>query len=472
MGSAGANLAEDGSKVPVQLGQVLMGKYRVDRILGFGGMGVVVRATHLQLDEPVAIKFLLPAAMDSPEAIARFAREARAAVKIKSDHVGRVLDVGSPDEGAPYIVMEYLEGSDLAQVLSARRPLDMEEAVEYLLHACDAIAYAHVLGIVHRDLKPANLFLTQRPDGAPCVKVLDFGISKIAGTGAASTDAAITRTSATVGSPLYMPPEQMTSSRDVDQRADIWSLGAILYELLSGRPPFGAATMPQICLQIMQGNPDPLREVCPSVPARLQDAVDRCLRKDPAERFQSVADLACALAPFAPPRAEAVVDNILRIVQSAPPSSKPASSSGGVDSRGLRNSAPWSRTKTPPRSRRAVWIGSAVAASAALAIGAFSVGRASHRADDRPTVTATASVVAAVESANSPSPGGSGPAVPIAPPPAPSIASRASQSVAATGSEAAPGRAKPVVKTPGLPTNGRRSHVSSANSADLLRDRK
>src|SRR4051812_28659530 len=164
---------------PVQPGEILAGKYRVERVLGVGGMGVVVAATHLQLDERVAIKFLVPDALSSDEAVARFAREARAAVKIKSEHVARVIDVGTLDNGAPYMVMEYLEGGDLSRVLQAQGPLPVEDAVEYVLQACEAIAHAHVLGIVHRDLKPANLFLIRRPDGTNAIKVLDFGISKV-----------------------------------------------------------------------------------------------------------------------------------------------------------------------------------------------------------------------------------------------------------------------------------------------------
>src|SRR3954470_13666053 len=215
------------SEAPVQEGEILAGKYRVERVLGVGGMGVVVAATHLQLDERVAIKFLVPDALSSDEAVARFAREARAAVKIKSEHVARVIDVGTLDNGAPYMVMEYLEGGDLSRVLQAQGPLPVEDAVEYVLQACEAIAHAHVLGIVHRDLKPANLFLTKRNDGSQSVKVLDFGISKVlsGNSGASSSDAAMTRTRAVMGSPLYMSPEQMTSTRDVDGRTDIWALG-------------------------------------------------------------------------------------------------------------------------------------------------------------------------------------------------------------------------------------------------------
>src|SRR6188768_2962187 len=201
-------------------GHVLAGKYRIERVLGQGGMGVVVAATHLQLGERVALKFLLPQAIHNPEAVERFAREARAAVKIKSEHVARVSDVGLLESGAPYMVMEYLEGYDLSTWLQQRGPLPVEQAVEFILQACEAIAEAHALGIVHRDLKPANLFVIQRADGVLSVKVLDFGISKATGL-IGSGD--MTTTSAVMGSPYYMSPEQMGSTKDTDTRADIWA---------------------------------------------------------------------------------------------------------------------------------------------------------------------------------------------------------------------------------------------------------
>nr|HMR07207.1 serine/threonine-protein kinase [Polyangiaceae bacterium] len=218
----------------VNQGDILAGKFRVEKLLGSGGMGMVVAAHHLQLDEPVAIKFLLPEALTNAAAVGRFAREARAATKIKSEHVVRIIDIGSFDSGEPYIVMEYLNGQDLSQLLAARGPLPPDEVAEYILQACEAIVEAHVLGIVHRDLKPANLFVAARMDGTPLVKVLDFGISKVS-TG---PDLSLTETSALMGSPLYMSPEQMASAKSVDARTDIWALGVILYELVTGKPPF------------------------------------------------------------------------------------------------------------------------------------------------------------------------------------------------------------------------------------------
>ena len=300
----------------VQEGQILAGKFRIERVLGQGGMGIVVAATHLQLDERVALKFLLPDALANPEAVERFAREARASVKIKSEHVARVSDVGTLESVSPYMVMEYLHGEDLAAWVRRNGALPVPEAIEFLLQACEAIAEAHALGIVHRDLKPANLFVTRRVDGSPCIKVLDFGISKVTVPGAVP-EFGMTKTSTVMGSPLYMSPEQMSSSRNVDMRTDIWALGVILYETLTGRVPFEAETMPQLCGMILQDPPRPIHELRPDLPQALQQVLLRCLEKDRARRWNNVAELAFALAPFALPAAQRSAERIARVLGAA-----------------------------------------------------------------------------------------------------------------------------------------------------------
>lgn len=305
---AGAGVAE---------GDVLAGKFRVDRVLGVGGMGVVVAAHHLQLDEKVALKFLRPEALTNAQAVARFDREARAAVKIKSEHVARVIDVGKLDNGAPYMVMEFLEGGDLCAWLAQRGALPVEQAVEFVLQACEAIAEAHGLGIVHRDLKPANLFCIRRPDGLLSIKVLDFGISKVTNPGDSGPSMQLTKTQAVMGSPYYMSPEQMASAKDVDARTDIWALGTILYELVSRRVPFEGTTLPELVLKIVGSAPPPLRELRPEVPEALEAVILRCLEKDRANRFPNVAELAVALAPFGPKRARASVERVSRVIQTA-----------------------------------------------------------------------------------------------------------------------------------------------------------
>ncbi len=301
-----------------QPGQILAGKYRVERVLGEGGMGIVIAAHHLHLDKRVALKFLRPEVAANREIVARFSNEARSAARIQSEHVAKVLDVGVLDDGSPFMVMEYLEGTDLAGLIKQRGSIPGPESIEYVLQACEALAEAHVAGIVHRDLKPANLFLTRRADGSPSVKVLDFGISKAA----LSNDAghALTQTAAVLGSPSYMAPEQLKSARQADPRTDIWALGIILHELMTGECAFRADTVPELYVSILQSPPVALRQRLPGAPPALEAVLLRCLEKDPARRFASVGELALALAEFAPARAQPSVERIATITGAVRPS--------------------------------------------------------------------------------------------------------------------------------------------------------
>jgi serine/threonine-protein kinase len=300
---------------PVVEGEVLAGKYQVERTLGAGGMGIVVAARHLQLEERVAIKLLQPDALKDPGLIARFLREARAAAKIRSEHIARVYDVGTLESGAPYLVMEYLDGCDLDALVRRNGPLPPELAAEYALQTCEALAEAHALGIVHRDLKPANLFVTTRSDGSHVIKVIDFGISKIISGPDGRAD--ITKTAEVRGSPLFMSPEQMRRPRDVDARSDIWSLGVTLYNLLSGAFPFYADSVLELCGMIFHDAPQPLRAKRPEIPPGLEAVVIRCLQKDPGHRFANIAELAAAIAGFAPPHARMVAERCWRTLNAA-----------------------------------------------------------------------------------------------------------------------------------------------------------
>jgi serine/threonine protein kinase len=289
---------EDGGMIGP--GDVIAGKYRIERVLGRGGMGVVVAATHLRLDEKVAIKFLLPGALGNADALGRFDREARAAAKIRSEHVAKVLDVSNLENGAPYMVMEHLDGNDLAQVVRKKGPLAIIEAVTFMLQVCEVLAEAHAQGIVHRDLKPGNLFVTTRADGTAAIKVLDFGISKMMEGGATSEpQAALTATDTVLGSPIYMSPEQMTTPKAVESRADIWSFGATLYMLLTGKPPFDGDSIAQVCGMILLAKPPSLLELRPDAPPALAEIVTRCLQRNIEDRWPNVGTLAAALAPFA-----------------------------------------------------------------------------------------------------------------------------------------------------------------------------
>jgi len=237
--------------------------------------------------------------------------------------VARVSDVGTLESGSPYMVMEYLHGEDLAAWVRRNGAMAVPEAIEFLLQACEAIAEAHALGIVHRDLKPANLFVTRRVDGSACIKVLDFGISKLTVPGMAP-EFGMTKTHTVMGSPLYMSPEQMSSSRNVDMRSDIWALGVILYESLTGRVPFEAETMPQLCGMILQEPPRPIRELRPDLPHSLEQVILRCLEKNREHRFNNVAELALALAPFGQAAAQRSAERISRVLSAAGFHSPPA----------------------------------------------------------------------------------------------------------------------------------------------------
>lgn len=283
---------------PVAVGEILAGKYRVERLLGMGGMGVVVAATHLELRDERAIK-LVRSELTHPQIIERFFREARVVVKLRSEHVAQVYDIGRLPSGTPFMVMELLQGDDLSALLKKRGTLPVHEAVLYVMQACDALAEAHGRGIVHRDLKPANLFLTHREDGSPCIKVLDFGVSKHVPEDGESTDMEMTSNGDIMGSPLYMAPEQMRAAREVDARADIWALGAILYKLLTGRAPFQRATTPEICMAVLGSEMAPLpTSIHAGIPSGLEAVIMRCLCKDVDSRFPRAVDLKAALSPY------------------------------------------------------------------------------------------------------------------------------------------------------------------------------
>lgn len=301
-------------EMPFAIGDVIAGKYEVLKQIGSGGMGYVVSAMHVELGEVVALKFLRPEALQIEELVERFAREARAAAKIRSEHVARVYDVGTLPDGVPFIVMEHLHGQDLADVLQQNGPLPVKQAIEYVMQACEALAAAHAAGVVHRDIKPENLFLTKHAQGLDVIKILDFGISKVA---LAPGKRGFVRTMMPLGSPVYMSPEQIRSSDLVDARTDIWSLGCVLFELLTGTTAFNEPTLMQLSASILEHDPVPLREYVPDAPVELEEIVLRCLEKDADQRFSNVAELAIALYPFAPRRSRISAERCYHALKAA-----------------------------------------------------------------------------------------------------------------------------------------------------------
>jgi len=289
-------MSDDDAPLSVNPGVIIAGKYRVEKVIGQGGMGVVIKAVHVLLDEPVAIKLLMPALAANANANGRFLREARAAVRLSSDHIARVIDVGLTEDGSPYMALEYLEGCDLGAMLDKEGPLPVERAVRYILQACVGVGEAHAQDIVHRDIKPSNLFLARGRDGVERIKVLDFGISKIKDEDGKLT--ALTKSGGALGSPMYMSPEQLRGAKDADLRVDIWGLGASLSELLTGLPPFLGDNMHAMLAAIAADPPRQLRNERPDLDPKLEAIIYRCLEKDRERRFASVTELALALRPF------------------------------------------------------------------------------------------------------------------------------------------------------------------------------
>ncbi len=346
--SARPQVPEPLSKLP-NPGDLVGGKYRVEGTVGVGGMGVVLCARHEELGHQVAIKFLASEGDDTNGAVERFLREGKIVASLQSDHVVRIYDVGRLDSGTPYMVMELLRGRDLGAYVAAAGAVPPQQAIEWLLQASHAISEAHERGIIHRDLKPANLFLTARSDGSDCIKVLDFGISKrVTLQDSGQTGANLTATRQIVGSPAYMSPEQVRNARNIDHRVDIWALGVTLYELLAGRTAFDADTFPAVCAAIVADCPTSLRDLVPNVAQELEKVVMRCLEKDPAKRYASVAafanDLRRLTFPKAQsvPRAQSLIDSFparsgeqpSTLISSTPEPLKPASKAGTSNSSG------------------------------------------------------------------------------------------------------------------------------------------
>lgn len=291
------NMVAAYSEMPEHIpqGAIIGQRFRIDGVIAEGGMGVVYKGWHLVLEHPIAIKVMRAEYARHPQAVARFLNEARASAQLRGIHMTRVLDIGRIENGPPFMVLEYLDGQDLRSVLNGHGPLPVARAVRYIIQACEAVAEAHARGIVHRDLKPENLFSSQSSEGREILKVIDFGISKRLDSGARS----FTIENQSLGSPQYMAPEQMSTPSQVDWRADVWSLGVVLFELLTKSVPFSGETFQVICVKVLRDEPESLKALRPDVPPAIENIIMRCLEKDPANRYSSVKELALALEPFA-----------------------------------------------------------------------------------------------------------------------------------------------------------------------------
>jgi eukaryotic-like serine/threonine-protein kinase len=355
-------LESEGESAVLTVGRLINDKYRVERVIGRGGMGVVLEATQLELDRRVAIKCLFPKLQGDSDALMRFSREARAAAKLRSEHTIRVFDVGRLESRAPFIVMELLDGCDLHRYVAREGPLSIEDALAYVEQACIALEEAHALGLVHRDLKPHNLFLTRRPDGTPIVKVLDFGLVKAVRETRANEH---TDTNIILGTPLFMAPEQFERAMKVDARTDIWALGASLYFLLTGSFPFYGKENSQVFAAIARSAMTPIRERRPEIPEEIDEVIRGCLRRNPAERFQTATELRRALAKAAP-RAEKIAASAAAPLQTVITERLPAPAAADTIADGAFESP-----KSTFRSPRAITIGSVALVAFAAVLVAF-----------------------------------------------------------------------------------------------------
>lgn len=403
-------------------------------------MGIVFAARHIELHELRAIKLMLPSALGDAEGVERFLREARAAVRLRSRHIARVLDIGRADDGAPFIVMEHLEGSDFRAVLESAGVLPVLDAIRYVAQACEGLAEAHAAGIVHRDLKPANLFLTREPNGAPCIKVLDFGIAKI-GSAAGAPALEMTKTSEIIGTPMFMSPEQMRSTRDVDARTDVWALGVILFRALTGQAPFSGTTITQLCAAVVADPAPPPSSLRGGLPFGLEAVILRCLEKDPGRRYANAAELGAALAPF--------TGAALEPHRPAPMRQPSLPELLSVDAPTLQTTGKagaWQQPQTPPvaapQTSPIVTLLMACGAAFVLVLGAAGIyALVSGRGKVAPAAAPTSAVsIAAIGTSAAP--------VVRAPPPA---SAAPSATVAATASASAAPRKTPVVAPPPSP---------------------
>jgi hypothetical protein len=361
-------------------------------------MGLVFAARHLQLDEQVAIKILVREIGEHPEALARLRREARILARVRNEHVVQVFDLAQLDDGTPYMVMEYLDGRDLGSLLQDEGRFAVERAVELVLQALIALAVAHANGIVHRDLKPENLFCIERPDGTSLIKVIDFGISRLDKLEEGSAAIPMTHSGAMIGTPLYMSPEQLRNPRDVDARSDIWSVGIVLYELLTGSLPFSGVAIGDVAVKIAIEPPHAPRDVGAALPAQLEAVLLRCLEKDREKRFANVADLALALMPFAPRSSVGLVERVAaglvggHSVTPGGAAAPPSAGSGQLEPAGRAPDARGLLTRSRPR-----WFLLAALSLLALVVGTLSwriTSRTLAAPTPQPVTTSTGATVA------------------------------------------------------------------------------
>jgi serine/threonine-protein kinase len=430
------------------VGDLVADRYRLGRLVARGGMGAVYEAQHTFLARRVAIK-LLAGDFRRPGALQRFEREAKAAGALESEHIAAVVDYGVVANGEPFLVMEYVEGEDLAHLLERARVLPAVRAVNLAIDVCRGLAVAHEKGIVHRDLKPSNVMVARRSDNTDLAKILDFGVAKLPGEPTSTSPGAL------LGTASYMPPEQARDPKTVDARADLYSVGVMLYEMLTGERPHPGDTPSLVVYHLLHERAVPLRERRPDLPEALAEVVEKAMAHDADARFTSATELLRALAPFAGERRAAEDGRREADVSRASLASAVTATSA--------EAAPFARGAPPePKpGRRVTGAGAAAAAVAAILVAwtAYAAwrpaphGAAGPQAQEAPSASAAAPPPSAMIAAAPPAPeappavteapappASSAQAISARPPPAPNApnAPTAPPSAAASARPAAP----------------------------------
>jgi eukaryotic-like serine/threonine-protein kinase len=380
---------------PSRVGEILAEKYRITRFLGEGGMGTVYEAQHTIVGRRFAVKYLHAELAGEPESLERFRREARAAGALENENIVPVIDFGTASDGIPYLVMEFLVGEDLASLLRRDGPLSVVRAVNLIIQACRGLDAAHTAGIIHRDLKPENLFVCRRGDGTDLVKILDFGIAKLSQAGVLGPMTPVTRSGATMGTPFTMPPEQARGAKVIDHRADIYSLGVILFEALSGTRPHPGESYNEIMYHILTKPPVPIESQRPGLHADLVDLIHRAIAFEPQDRPGSAAEFARALAAHAGRQVTPIRSQFdLQVTRGSdpPPDARAPTEAARVSPEVAR---------TPPRrmGKGQRWMAVGVVGLAAVGAAAWllrSPGRPSFDGDEKAIMPAPSTVVPAV----------------------------------------------------------------------------